>query len=70
MQYIEERVSVEITDDGKGFELPGNVNSLAKTGQLGIIGMSERAQSIGAILQIDSKIGVGTTVRILLERHP
>lgn len=60
-----DRVRLEMTDDGRGFELPDNLTELPGAGKLGLIGMYERAQLVGGELQILSRPGVGT--RILLE---
>jgi signal transduction histidine kinase len=61
-------ILIVINDNGKGFNIPGNFSSLAYNGKLGLIGMYERAQSIGANLEINSQMGIGTTVRILLKK--
>jgi len=50
-----------VTDDGKGF-----VKSDARVDSYGMIGMRERATSVGARFDIDSRPGRGTTVRISL----
>ena len=54
---------LEITDDGRGFERgrAGRIDSY------GILGMRERAASIGASLDIVSKPGSGTVVRCRLD---
>ena len=52
----EDRIWVEIEDDGQGFE-PG------KGGGIGLTGMRERAYALGAELQIRSEPGKGTTLR-------
>lgn len=53
-------LTLEISDDGVGFEdkppSPGV--------QFGLQGMRERAELIGATLQVDSRPGQGTTVRL------
>jgi signal transduction histidine kinase len=57
-----ERAVLEVTDDGRGFPI-------GKAGRLdsyGIIGMRERASSIGATLEIESSEGGGTKVRCIL----
>jgi signal transduction histidine kinase len=51
-----------VTDDGKGFELPNQTESLASAGKLGIIGMQERARLLGGNLEIRSEPGKGTQV--------
>jgi signal transduction histidine kinase len=50
---------LEVADDGTGFELgePGRLDSY------GILGMRERAASVGASLDVDSAPGQGTHVR-------
>ena len=49
-----------ITDDGRGFETARGVRESA----YGLVGMRERAEVIGAQLTIDSRPGIGTTVRV------
>jgi PAS domain S-box-containing protein len=52
---------LEITDDGAGFE-PDRV----PRGHLGLVGMRQRADQIGADLAIESAPGDGTTIRATL----
>lgn len=52
-------VTLTIVDDGHGFD-PANVPK----GHLGLAIMHERADSIGAQLEINSERGAGTTVRL------
>lgn len=54
--------SLEVTDDGEGFP-QGRVGRLDS---YGMIGMRERASSIGATLDITSGTGKGTSVRCVL----
>lgn len=58
-------VELEVSDDGKGFDLPPN----GEHGGMGIATMRERAARLGAQLIIDSRIGQGTCVRIRVQ-HP
>lgn len=69
IRFLDSRVSVAIKDNGRGFKLPDNINRLASIGKLGLIGMHERAESIGASLQINSDVGSGTEVRILMKAN-
>jgi PAS domain S-box-containing protein len=60
LQWTPERVTVRISDDGKGFDqaaVPG--------GHLGIGFMRERAAAVRASVQLASKPGLGTTVTIV-----
>ena len=56
------RAELEVADDGCGFEWSDE----AAAGSYGMLGMRERAASIGAILQVDSAPGRGTRVRCSL----
>jgi two-component system sensor histidine kinase DegS len=51
-----------IKDEGKGFELPEEIDDLTLAGKLGLAGMQERAQLIGGSLKLQSTPGKGTTV--------
>ncbi len=69
-----EDVTLSITDNGLGFDLPELDGRLARLGKLGLLGMQERAQLLGAEFSIESRAGQGTTVRVRLptdsEKHP
>jgi len=53
---------LEISDNGVGFRLPRKVE-LAREGHLGLIGSSERAESVGGHLTVETRPGAGTTIR-------
>jgi signal transduction histidine kinase len=55
--------TLEIVDDGTGMP----AGSTAKPNSYGLVGMRERAETIGAALEIDSAPGVGTTIRCRIE---
>ncbi|MBQ1027851.1 sensor histidine kinase [Micromonospora sp. C95] len=56
------RVVLTIQDDGVGFVPPGELTELSSSGSFGIIGMAERAQTVGGSVHVDSLGGSGTTV--------
>ncbi len=60
LKWLDKTLCMEIRDDGVGF-IPENV---AGKGGLGLSGMSERVQRIGGMLQIESKPGEGTTLKV------
>jgi PAS domain S-box-containing protein len=59
----EDGIKLRIRDNGRGFDL-----SLVSPTSLGLGIMRERAESVGAILAIDSQIGKGTEVTVIWVR--
>jgi signal transduction histidine kinase len=53
-----ERVSMEVRDDGIGFD------PAARAGGFGLRGMQERAERLGGTLSVDSDANAGTRVRL------
>jgi signal transduction histidine kinase len=62
----EEQVVLEVQDDGQGFELPERWIEIARQGHLGLIGMVERAESIGGQLNVVSAPGQGTVIQAVI----
>jgi two-component system sensor histidine kinase DegS len=62
LEFIEEKVSLIVRDDGIGFDIEKN----NKTSHFGLTGMRERAQLIGGDLTIISKPGYGTTIQLTI----
>ena len=56
-----EVIVVEISDDGSGFD--PNAEGI-RSHRLGLTSMEERAAVVGGTIEIDSAVGVGTTVRL------
>ncbi len=66
INYVEETLQLNITDDGKGFETSPRT-PLQRRGELGgngIINMQQRAAEINAQLKLHSEINKGTTVEL------
>ncbi len=59
-------ITMVITDNGKGFNLPERIEELANSGRLGIMGMIERARLLGGNLEIKSESGSGTHVYVTM----
>jgi signal transduction histidine kinase len=55
------RLSVEIEDDGGGFDTQSPIGC---AGHLGLVGMTDRAKAINAYLSINSKVTEGTCVQL------
>ena len=62
--HSENELSVCVSDDGRGLELedPGPMG-------MGMVGMKERALFLGAQLRVETVIGSGTTVRVIVPRE-
>lgn len=58
-------IRLEIADDGRGFGVDGVVSE----GGFGLSSMRERAEKLGGNLMIDSVIGEGTTVTVVLNNQ-
>jgi signal transduction histidine kinase len=59
-----EQTAIEIRDDGIGFELPVRLHENANIGELGLLGMAERAELVGGTFELrSSPEGSGTIVR-------
>ena len=60
--FSAERITLAISDNGIGFAVPDNPAEFVSGGHYGLLGMHERAQLIGGILEIHSEPGKGTRV--------
>jgi signal transduction histidine kinase len=59
-------IQMEIIDNGNGFIVPKSPTELAPSGHFGLLGVHERADLIGARLEIESTIGKGTRLSVRL----
>lgn len=57
---------LEISDDGRGF----TIGESGRVDSYGLVGMRERAASVGASMEVESSPGSGTTIRCLLSSTP
>jgi len=64
--YEEEKVELEVSDNGIGFQIPNSPTDFAPSGHFGLLGMHERAELIGAKLKIESALGGGTRLKVRL----
>lgn len=62
LEYNEDKVTFTLHDDGTGF----NVKQGIESGHFGVAGMQERARLVGGVLDIISRSGEGTTVRLTI----
>jgi signal transduction histidine kinase len=59
-------VTLRVVDDGIGFNLSNNPSEYAAKGHYGLLGLHERAELIGATLQIQTSPGKGTRLTVTL----
>ena len=63
---FDKEVSLEVTDDGTGFTVPKSPTDFAPSGHFGLLGIRERADLIGARLEVKSEGGRGTRLSVRL----
>lgn len=68
--YDTQKASLEVEDDGVGFDVPPSLFTLARQDHLGIAGAAERAELLGGKLTIRSKPGKGTLVQAVVPLKP
>lgn len=61
-----DEIKLEVKDDGIGFAVPKSPTDFAPAGHFGLLGMRERADLIGGILEVKSEVGEGTCLSVRL----
>ena len=61
-----EETHLEITDNGKGFDVPSNWIDFVRQGHYGLAGAAERANTLGGIFKVQSKPGNSTTIQVTI----
>jgi signal transduction histidine kinase len=62
LKYEPETFRLHVRDDGRGFD----TSAVVPPGHFGLVGMRERAQAIGARLELHSRAGEGTQVDVIV----
>jgi signal transduction histidine kinase len=65
--FDERSIRLEVGDDGRGFTVPAHPAEFAPGGHYGLLGMHERADLIGARLEIRSRPQAGTDLQVRLD---
>lgn len=58
--------SLEIIDNGVGFDVQAITSDYEQRGSLGMVNLQERSEMINGLLEVDSKLEKGTRVRVLI----
>ena len=61
-----EEAHLEITDNGKGFDVPSNWIDFVRQGHYGLAGAAERANTLGGVFKVRSKPGNSTTIQVTI----
>ena len=64
IKQTKQNILITIEDNGKCFEVEN-----ARLDGHGLVGLKERAQLLNGEFEIDSKVGVGTKIRVEIERE-
>lgn len=70
LRFEDAQTRLLVRDDGRGFEVPADPASLARSGRLGMTGMRERAELVGGRLRVRAQEGEGTTVTAVVPLEP
>jgi signal transduction histidine kinase len=57
---------LEVNDNGIGFDMPKSPTDFAAGGHFGLLGIRERAELIGARLEVESASGRGSRLKVRL----
>lgn len=62
--FTSQQVTLQVIDNGKGFDVPKSPAEFAPGGHFGLLGLYERAELIGARLEIISSPGQGSRITV------
>jgi signal transduction histidine kinase len=66
MEFGDSQILMEVIDNGIGFDMPKSPTDFAPSGHFGLLGIRERADLIGAKLEVQSEAGHGTRLSVRL----
>ncbi len=66
LQRSGDLVRLEVEDDGTGFDVNAVQQDYDQRGSLGMVNLRERTEMINGLLEIHSKPGTGTRVRVTI----
>ena len=65
----EKEMSLDIWDNGKGFDVPTRWMDLMREGHYGLAGIAERVQALRGTLKVESRPGAGTLIHVVAPRE-
>ena len=66
LDFLEQALTVVIEDDGSGFDVRNAFATARERKTLGLVSMQERSEMLGGSLDVDSSIGRGTRIKLIL----
>ncbi len=66
LTYLDDWVSLDIVDDGRGFD-PA---AIERPGAFGLVSLRERVEKLGGTLTVESREGAGTAIAVSFETMP
>ena len=66
LQFHDDKVEVEVHDNGQGFDSFRTLNSAISVGHMGLLGMKQRAEMLGGDIKIRTGKEAGTTIVLSL----
>jgi len=70
LHFQDDKLLVEIRDNGRGFDLSQTLGSAISVGHVGLLGMKQRAEMLGGDVRIRTSEGAGTSVVLSLPIQP
>lgn len=70
LQFQSDKLSVEIRDNGKGFDLSQTLDSALSVGHMGLLGMKQRVETLGGDIRIKTSEGTGTAIILRFPIQP
>lgn len=70
LQFRADELLVEIRDNGRGFDLSQTLDSAISVGHMGLLGMKQRAETLGGDIKIKTSKGIGTTIVLRFPIQP
>ena len=64
LSYMGDNVTLDVTDDGVGFEAGEATHEAGPDGGFGLWAMRERVEGVGGTLLVESEAGGGTTLAV------
>ncbi len=64
LEFGESKITMSVSDNGRGFQLPNTISHFARQQKLGLIGIDERVRLHNGIYEVKSSSGNGTVIYV------